>query len=94
MSVYWNLGCRDCGHRLWFHWNHGEDELDKLSSELCNYEFECPSGDWTNHAWRWAENHVSLVDICEFANKHKGHDVLPVNEYGEYLRSEHCGDCS
>lgn len=98
MSTYWDLACRDCGDaEMGFNWNHGSDRLGDIwkaataiadpagvSRLLAALAEAVCTVNW------YAVDGPGLGFVGEFVEKHRGHDVAPLSEYGDYL--DECGE--
>ncbi len=83
MSNHWDIRCLSCNEDLGFEWNHASEEY----AEVLKYRDEltaCADLLAKPNLWR-VNDGGALAQIANFLGKHRGHDLVPRDEYGRLL---------
>lgn len=86
MSNHWDLLCRTCDLTCDLDWNHGGDYIQQLIPLLSDMAKMRPVEELLYE--RFDFDRCFPAGLLEFAERHQGHDLIAIDEYGALH-----GDC-
>lgn len=94
MSNEWDLLCRTCDVKCQLDWNHGSERIVELIPLLPLIAQMRPV---ENILCGWFVEFGFPRDLLAFSERHHGHDLIPVDEYGDLYGAcglgYRCGCC-